>query len=250
MKISIITIVFNGEATIARAVESVLSQKNVEIEYIVIDGASQDGTIKVIAPYQERLTHFISEEDDGIYDAMNKGINLATGEVVGILNTDDFYTNDLVLSDVMFQFSDPLVDAVYGDLEYFRVSKPDKAVRTYRSHNFHPALLKRGVMPAHPTLFLRKKVYEKFGRFDPSYKIAGDFEFVVRIFKDNSLNTRYLPQKMVRMQMGGVSTRGLSSFITLLNENLRACFENGIPTSYFHLLSRYPRKLLEFLIID
>ncbi|MBT8588779.1 glycosyltransferase [Polynucleobacter paneuropaeus] len=250
MKISIITIVFNGETTITRAIESVLSQKNVEIEYIVIDGASQDKTIQVINPYQKQLTYFISEKDGGIYDAMNKGIKLATGEVVGILNADDFYTNSLVLSDVMAQFMDPLVDAVYGDLEYFRASRPDKVVRTYRSDNFRPAQLKKGVMPAHPTLFLRKKVYEKFGIFDTSYKIAGDFEFVVRIFKDDSLNARYLKQKMVKMQMGGVSTRGLSSFIILLNENIRACHKNGISTNYYHLLSRYPRKLLEFFFIN
>lgn len=246
MKISIITVVFNGEATIARAMESVLSQKNVEIEYIVIDGQSKDKTLEVIAPYKKQITHLVSEKDEGIYDAMNKGIKLATGDVIGFLNADDFYTNSLVLSEVMTEFIDPTVDAVYGDLEYFRASRPAKIVRTYRSHKFHPAQLKRGLMPAHPTLFLRKNVYERFGLFDSSYKIAGDFEFIVRIFKDESLIFRYIPQKMVRMQMGGISTMGLSSTILLLNENIRACYNNGISTNYFFLLSRYPRKLLEY----
>jgi glycosyltransferase involved in cell wall biosynthesis len=249
MKISIITVVFNGEASIARAIESVLDQKNVEIEYIVIDGASQDRTLEVIAPYKAKLSCLLSEKDTGIYDAMNKGIKLATGDVIGFLNADDFYSNSLVLSDVIAEFIDPSVDAVYGDLEYFRALRPSKIVRTYRSNQFHSAQLKRGLMPAHPTLFLRKNVYERFGLFDSSYKIAGDFEFVVRIFKDESLSFRYIPQKMVKMQMGGISTMGLSSTILLLNENIRACLKNGISTNYYYVLSRYPRKLLEFIFI-
>lgn len=248
MKISIITIVFNGEATIARAIESVLSQKNVEIEYIVIDGQSQDKTLEAIAPYQKQLTHLVSEKDAGIYDAMNKGIRLATGDVVGLLNADDFYTNPLVLSIVMQQFSDPLLDAVYGDLEYFKAQDSNKVVRTYRSHQFYPAQLRRGLMPAHPTLFLRKNIYERFGSFNPSYKIAGDFEFMARIFKDGFLNTKYLPEKMVRMQIGGISTRGFRSTLLLLKENMRACQSNGIPTNYLYLLSRYPAKLLEYIL--
>ena len=246
MKISIITIVFNGETTIARAIESVLSQQNVEIEYIVVDGQSQDGTLAAIAPYQKQIAHLISEKDDGIYDAMNKGIKLATGDVIGLLNADDFYTDPMVLSMVMHQFLDSTVDAVYGDLEYFRAQDVNKIVRTYSSYTFHPERLKRGLMPAHPTLFLRKKVYESFGLFDASFKIAGDFEFIIRIFKDKLLNAKYLPLRMVKMQMGGVSTGGLKNTIALLKENKRACSQNGITTNYFWLASRYPRKLLEY----
>jgi glycosyltransferase involved in cell wall biosynthesis len=247
MKISIITIVFNGEGTIAKAIESVLCQQDVEIEYIVIDGCSQDKTLEAIAPYQKQLTHLISEKDEGIYDAMNKGIKLASGDVVGILNADDFYANPKVLSLVMHQFSDSRVDAVYGDLVYFRPENPDKIVRSYRSHQFHPAKLSRGLIPAHPTLFLRKKVYERFGLFNSSYKIAGDFEFMIRIFKAEIINAKYLPMVMVRMQMGGISTGGLRNTLLLLKENRRACRENGISTSYLRLLSRYPRKLFEYI---
>lgn len=247
MKISIITIVFNGEGTIAKAIESVLCQQEVEIEYIVIDGCSQDKTLEAIAPYQKQLTHLISEKDEGIYDAMNKGIKLASGDVVGILNADDFYANPKVLSLVMHQFSDSRVDAVYGDLVYFRPENPDKIVRSYRSHQFHPAKLSRGLIPAHPTLFLRKKVYERFGLFNSSYKIAGDFEFMIRIFKAEIINAKYLPMVMVRMQMGGISTGGLRNTLLLLKENRRACRENGISTSYLRLLSRYPRKLFEYI---
>jgi len=246
MKISIITIVFNGEATIARAIESVLSQKNVEIEYIVVDGKSQDRTIAAIVPYQKKITYLISEKDTGIYDAMNKGLKLATGDVIGLLNADDFYSNSEVLSVAMQQFSDTTVDIVYGDLEYFRAANPEKTVRIYRSNNFHPSQLKRGLMPAHPALFVRKRVYEQYGLFDSSYKIAGDFEFIIRIFKDGLLKAKYLPLKIVRMQMGGISTGGLKNTITLLKENMRACYQNGIKTNYLWLVSRYPRKLLEY----
>lgn len=248
MKISIVTVVFNGEATIARTIESVLSQKNVEVEYIVIDGQSKDGTIEKIAPYHGNITHFISEKDDGIYDAMNKGIGLATGDVIGLLNADDFYAYPEVLSEVMAQFSNPQVDAVYGDLEYFKSSDPTSVIRTYRSHKFSPINLRRGLMPAHPTLFLRKRVYERFGLFDSSYKIAGDFEFVARIFSSGLLNSCYIAKKMVKMQIGGISTRGLSSTLWLLSENMRACNKNNISTNYFYLISRYPIKLLEFFI--
>lgn len=248
MKISIITVVFNGEATIARAIESVLSQKNVEIEYIIIDGQSKDRTLKEISPYRGSIAHFISEKDEGIYDAMNKGLGLATGDVIGLLNADDFYADPEVLSEVMTQFSNPRIDAVYGDLEYFKSSDPTSVVRTYCSHKFNPINLKRGLMPAHPTLFLRKRVYEKFGLFDSSYKIAGDFEFVARIFSSGLLNYCYMAKKMVKMQIGGISTRGLSSTLRLLSENMRACNKNNISTNYYYLISRYPRKILEFFI--
>ena len=135
---------------------------------------------------------------------------------------------------------------MYGDLEYFKSSDPMEVIRTYRSHNFHPLKLKQGLMPAHPTLFLRRKIYEIYGMFDTNYKIAGDFEFVARIFNGGSLNSRYIPKKMVRMQIGGISTRGLASTFCLLRENMRACTKNNIPTNYFYLLSRYPKKILEF----
>jgi glycosyltransferase involved in cell wall biosynthesis len=247
MKISIITVVFNGQHTIARAIESVLSQKNIEIEYIVVDGASQDDTLSKIAPYRDKIGKFISEQDAGIYDAMNKGINLATGDVVGMLNADDYYVDDLVLSKVMEGFEDPNIDAVYGDLEYFRGPNPSKVVRVYRSNHFEPNQLKKGLIPAHPTLFLRKSIYQKYGLFKTNYKIAGDFEFIARIFKESSLRAKYLPLRMVRMQMGGVSTGGIKNTLLLLQENMRACRQNNISTSYLWLLSRYPKKLLEYL---
>lgn len=247
MKISIITVVFNGEKTIARAIESVISQGDVQIEYIVIDGESTDRTLEMILPYRQFITHFVSEKDAGIYDAMNKGLGMATGEVIGILNADDFYANPYVLSRIMGQFNGSSVDAVFGDLAYFRAANPEKIVRTYRSKGLDKKSLSRGIMPAHPTLFLRNSIYKKFGFFDPSFRIAGDFEFITRIFRDGKINFRYLPETMVKMQLGGASTSGLISNLILLRENLRACRKNGIKTNYLMLISRYPGKLLEYL---
>jgi len=247
MKISIITIAFNAESTIRQAFESIYAQKNIELEHIVIDGGSSDSTVEIISSYGSRVSWLVSEEDEGIYDAMNKGLRLATGEVIGILNADDMYCHPYVLSMVAEQFQEAGLEAVFGDLGYFRAGAPSKIVRKYRSRGFTSKQLSRGIMPAHPTLFLRSSIYKRFGLFDPSYKIAGDFEFVARIFCGDKINFRYLPEMMVRMQMGGASTSGLRSNWILLQENLRACKKNGIPTNFFRLISRYPRKLLEYL---
>lgn len=246
MKISIVTIVLNGVKTIEATLNSVINQSYKNVEYILIDGGSTDGTLNVVQKYRKDISIFISERDDGLYDALNKGLRLATGDVVGILNADDFYANPSVLTDVVMRFNDPSVDIVFGDLEYFRQKKPDKVVRTYRSKWFSPKRLSYGIMPAHPTLFLRRCIYDKFGYFDPSYKIAGDFEFIVRIFKHQHLNFSYLSKIMVRMQLGGVSTSGIKSMLLINREIIRACKDNGVKTSYLQILLRYPIKLIEY----
>lgn len=248
MKISIITVVFNGAKTIERAVKSIHSQKNVMIEHIVIDGASTDETLQILGRHQNSIAALISEPDQGIYDAINKGIKLATGDIIGILNADDYYANDYVLSDVVKCFEAKNIDAVFGDVEYFDAENQAKSTRIYRSSGFHPKSLFRGIMPAHPALFLRKSVYERFGLFNSKYKIAGDFDLVARIFKANDLSYAYMPQTMTRMQNGGISTSGLRSTILLNQEIRQSCRENHIPTSYLRLLSRYPKKLLEYFL--
>ena len=248
MKISIVTPVYNAERTIARTIESIRSQKDVETEQIIVDGASSDGTLNILKKYESGFSAFISEADKGIYDAINKGIQLATGDIIGILNADDYYASPDILAKVSSVFKNTPIDAVFGDLEYFHEGNVNKVIRIYRSKHFKPYKLSRGLMPAHPSLFLRRGVYEKYGLFKRDYKIAGDFEFVARIFKDEGLTYSYLPITMVRMQLGGISTQGLSSTILLNKEILRACRENGIKTNYFRLLSRYPRKLMEFLL--
>jgi glycosyltransferase involved in cell wall biosynthesis len=224
---------------------SVRQQVWPKVEHIIIDGGSTDGSLEILKRW-DGLIRFVSEPDKGIYDAMNKGLALATGDVIGILNADDLYSDSYVLSRVASKFEDPDLDSVFGDLEYFRSNAPTRVVRTYRSKGFSIKKLSQGIIPAHPTLFLKKSVYEKFGLFDPTYKIAGDFEFMARIFKNGDLNFRYSPEVMVRMQMGGESTKGLRRTLILLRENLRACRQNGIDTNYLRLISRLPKKLLEY----
>jgi glycosyltransferase involved in cell wall biosynthesis len=237
----------NGVDTISRSIESVLTQDYQLIEYIVIDGASTDGTSKIIDFYRSRIDIVISEPDDGIYDAMNKGIRLATGEIIGILNADDVYASSGVLSEIVALFRVGNIDALYADLEYFSATKPEQAIRYYRSKYFSPNRLQFGLMPAHPTLFLKRAVYESFGLFTSKYKIAGDFEFVARIFKDGTLKHLYLPKVLVRMQLGGVSTGGFCNTVILNIEILKACNANNISSNYIKLLFRYPFKLIEFI---
>lgn len=246
MKISIITVVLNGDKTISKAMESVGNQVNCDIEHIVVDGGSSDATLSLLEKYKDQIAILVSGPDRGIYDAMNKGICLATGDVIGFLNSDDVYMDNEVVSLALKYLKDHNVDAVYGDLEYFLEDAPAKVCRTYRSGRFSPNKLSIGLMPAHPTLFLRRQVYQKYGLFDPSYRIGGDFEFIARIFRDEKIRSHYIPKVMVRMQLGGISTSGLRSTLLLLKENLRACRANDIPTSYLKLLTRYPGKLLEF----
>ncbi|MBT8621890.1 glycosyltransferase family 2 protein [Polynucleobacter paneuropaeus] len=245
MKISIITAVFNAKLTIEKTLNSISDQIGVEVEHIVIDGLSTDGTIQILDKYRDQLAVFVSERDSGIYDAMNKGLRLATGDIVGFLNADDFFAHSKVLINIVNQFSDPSIHAVFGDVEYFSADNPKKMIRRYRSSGFTPKKLEWGVIPAHPTLYLRRSVYDRFGLFNPKYRIAGDFEFFARIFKDNATPYLYLPEVMVRMQAGGLSNNGIKSILLINREIKKACMENAIPTNGLKLLLRYPRKLLE-----
>lgn len=189
---------------------------------------------------------FLSEPDEGIYDAMNKGIRLASGDIIGTLNADDVYVDSGVLSRVERQMVDGHLDAVYGDVVFFEADRPKTNLRRYSSRHFSPSHIAWGWMPAHPTLFLRREVFHRFGLYRTDFKIAGDYEFVARIFKDADLRYRYLPEVLVRMRTGGVSTRGWRSTLLLNREVLKACLENGIRTNLFMLLSKYPIKALEY----
>ena len=247
MKSSIITVVFNGEKTIARAVESIYSQLGVDVEHIIIDGDSTDNTVSILKKYKEKISIFLSEPDHGIYDAMNKGVTLATGEIIGILNADDYYAANDVLSSILKLFESKDPDAIFGNVEYFDANKEAYSKRVYRSSRFEPRKLCQGLMPAHPALFLQRRVYERFGLFNPKYKIAGDFDLIARIFKGNDLDYVSLDRVLTRMQTGGISTQGLKSTILLNREIMQSCRENQIPTNLLKIFSRYPRKLLEFL---
>lgn len=246
VKISIVTVACNATTTIADTLRSVAVQTHSEVEHILVDGASTDGTQDVIARHAGRVARFISEPDSGIYDAMNKGLGLATGEIIGFLNADDVYTDKGVLERVAGIMDSNNLDALFGDAEFVNLARPACPVRRYRSDRFRPERITWGWMPAHPSLFLRRRVYERFGDFRTDYYIAGDFELVARIFRGGTLKYQHVPEVWVRMRTGGISTGGWRNTILLNQEVLRACRENGIPTSLPKILSKYPAKLLEF----
>jgi glycosyltransferase involved in cell wall biosynthesis len=247
MKISIITVAYNAAHTIANALESVAAQTHPDIEHIVVDGASTDGTLDIIARHGGHIARLISEPDKGIYDAMNKGLGLATGEIIGFLNADDVYADTGVLKMVSEIMAKNDLDALFGDAEFVSPDRPNQPLRRYRSERFHPERIAWGWMPAHPALFLKRSVYERFGTFRTDYRIAGDFELVARIFHGGALKYQHVPNVLVRMRTGGISTGGWRNTLLLNQEVLRACRENDIPTSLLKILSKYPAKLLEFL---
>lgn len=247
MKISVITAVYNREGTIERSIRSVASQSHRDIEHLIIDGASQDRTCEIVQACSGPLVTFVSEPDKGIYDAINKGIRASSGEVIGLLHSDDRFAHDEVLSAVAGQFEDDTLDAVYADVAFFSEHSPEKLIRRYNSGRFNPDRVQGGWMPAHTSLFLRRRVFDRFGLYKTDYRIAADFEFIARIFKDHGIEARYVPDIWVHMQTGGASNAGLGSKITLNREILRACRENGIRSNYFKILSKYPLKLLEYV---
>lgn len=251
MKFSLITVTYNSSNTLACTIESVLSQSYPNIEYIIVDGASKDNTVSVIKEYEPKFhgrMKWISEEDKGLYDAMNKGIRMATGEVVGIINSDDFFTSPDVLQQVADTFeANQELDAVYGDVHFVHPDNLEKGVRYYSSKIFKRKLMKLGFMPAHPSFYLRSKCFEKFGLYKTDYKIAADFEFLLRVIYKGNIRTLYLPMDMVTMRTGGASTSGLESHKRIMKEHLRAFRENGIHNNAFILALRYPYKIWELV---
>ncbi len=245
MTISLITVSYNSAATLAHTIASVRNQDYKDIEYIVVDGASKDNTLSIIRQNEDVITKWISEPDKGIYDAMNKALRMATGEVVGIINSDDFYHTDNILSQIANAFEDENVDAVFGDLVFVDSANLDKVVRTYSSRGWHPGKFARGFMPAHPTFFVRKKFYDQFGLFKTDYRIAADYELLIRFLYVNKLRYHYLPLTMVTMRRGGASTGGIKSTIILNDEIIRACRENGIRTNVFKVYPKYFIKVFE-----
>jgi glycosyltransferase involved in cell wall biosynthesis len=247
VKISLITVSFNSASTIKDTIESVRSQNFSDIEYIIVDGNSKDTTVDIIKSAGAVVSKWISEPDKGIYDAMNKGIRMASGDVVGIINSDDFYYNDQIISSVANAFSDTTTDAVFGDLIFVDPGNLRKVVRTYSSGKWNPQRFAWGFMPAHPTFFVRRHFYEQAGLFKTDYKIAADYEMLIRLLYVNKLKYKYLPLTMVVMRRGGVSSNGFTSNVILNKEILRGCRENGIPTNYFKIYSKYFFKLSELL---
>ena len=241
MKVSIITVVRNNKRTIKDAINSILNQTYKDIEYIIIDGASTDGTVEIVKNYGNRIAKFISEPDKGIYDAMNKGIAQATGDVVGILNSDDFYVNNDVIEQVIREFNSRGVDSVFSDLVYVGRDDVNKTIRFFDSGQFKTSLFSYGLMPAHPTFFVKKIVYEKYGNFRTDLKNAADFDLLARFFYVNKITYHYIDKVMVKMRLGGAST-SFGSVWTNNIEILSACRVNGIRTNIFKILLRYVFK--------
>ena len=242
-KISIITAVYNREDTIRYAIQSLKIQKSSNfftIEHIIVDGLSNDSTLKIIEKIKIPNTVTIVEKDNGIYDALNKGIKLATGDYIGILHSDDEFNDDMVLMDIFNAFQNPNIDFVYGDIEYISNKAPYKVIRRWKSGPFNILNLKLGWMPPHPSFFMRKDSIRNIGCFDNNFKIASDYDFVLRCLSQNTINIKYIERVLVRMRMGGESNKNLKKivlkmyedykiikihklggFLTLLNKNLR-----------------------------
>ena len=217
-----------------------------EVDHIVIDGESTDNTLEVISAEGLHVARLVTEKDNGIYDAMNKGINLATGDIVAFLNADDFYKDAHVLARVAKVMEAEQLDALYGDVEFFRPGQQGTVVRRYNSGRFSAGKLGWGWMPAHPAMFVRRALFDRYGAFRTDYRIAGDFEFIARVFRHPELRHRHLPESLVCMQLGGVSTSGWRATLQLNREMMRACRANAIQTNWLKMLVRYPLKALEF----
>ena len=247
MKISIITATYNSAATVTDTLESVAEQDHPDIEHIIIDGKSSDNTLDIVNSFPH-VAKVVSEKDRGIYDAMNKGIQATTGEVIGILNSDDFYTHAGVLSTVARAFLDPLTDVVYGDLQYVDSENVQKVTRTWRAGNFTRASFYYGWMPPHPTFFVRSTVYRQAGLFNISLRSSADYELMLRILLKNKFRARYIPEILVKMRTGGVSNASFQNRWKANQEDRQAWMINGLQPYFFTLYLKPVRKILQFII--
>lgn len=227
MKISIVTAVWNRACTIGEAIESVQRQSYGNIEHVIQDGGSTDGTLQVIERLANNRTRLVSQRDSGIYDAINIGISRATGDVIGLMHSDDMFTTDGVLCDVATAFVDRKVDGVYGDLQYISATDPDRVIRYWRSGAYDPSKLKRGWMPPHPTLYLRREVFERWGAYDTSFRISADYDAMLRWFA-NDIRLAYVPKVLVKMRLGGESNASIGSILRKSREDYRAIRRNRI----------------------
>lgn len=246
MKISIITVVYNNAGTIEDTILSVASQSHQGIEHVIVDGGSKDGTLAIIEKHRDKLAMVVSEPDRGIYDAMNKGLRLVTGEVVGFLNADDIYVDEGALEQVGQAFTDPDVDACYADLVYVDPTDLNKVVRFWKSREYEPGLFRKGWAPAHPTFFARKKIYDEYGGYDISYRLAADFELMLRFLDRAKIKSVYIPKVLVKMRLGGASNKNISNIIRQNLEILMAYRKNKIAISPFFIFTKAFSRLSQF----
>ena len=251
MKISVVTVTFNSSATVRDTFDSVLNQHYEDYEYLVIDGGSKDSTVSIIKEYEPKFggkMRWISEKDKGMYDGINKGIRMATGDVVGIINSDDFYhRTDIfdIINDAFEKNED--IQAIYGDVRFVNPDNLEKTVRYYSSKHWKPSCFRLGFMPAHPSFFTYKVNFEKYGYYQHDYHIAADYELLIRHLYTNRVPARYLPVDFMKMRTGGRSTNGWRSNVLLNKEIVRACKENGIYTNLPLLFMKYFVKVFELI---
>lgn len=247
MKISIITATYNSAAHIAGCLASVNSQTYNNVEHIIVDGASTDNTLAMIKATENRVAQLISEPDHGIYDAMNKGIKLATGDIVGILNSDDFYATDTIIEKVIRTFQEKNIDSVFGNLDFVAAENTNKVIRHWKSSHFTKGSFAEGWHPPHPTFFVKREVYEKYGLFDTSLNVSADFELMLRMLERHQISTFFIDETIVKMRYGGESTGSLKKIISGNRNIMKAFKKNGIKVSPFYTFKRLLHKALQFL---
>jgi glycosyltransferase involved in cell wall biosynthesis len=252
MKVSIITAAYNSAETIKDCIHSVIKQSYTSIEHIIIDGGSTDGTTEIIKAMAllNKHIYYTSEPDEGIYDALNKGVNIATGDIIGFLHSDDLLADTAGIAAIVNTIETTGCDGVYTDLELVHKQNINTVVRYWKSCNYNPKFLSRGWMPPHPTLYLKKAVYEHYGTYDISYKIAADYDFVLRLFKDDQLVLNYLPLVLTKMRIGGASSKNIKSIILKSKEDFKILKNNNFKSPIYTLVYKNLRKLKQLKIIS
>ena len=247
MKISVITIVYNNRETIADAIDSVLAQTYADIEYIVVDGLSTDGTVEIVKSYGSKISKFISEKDGGLYDAINKGIKLATGDVVGLLHSDDIFHSKNALVAVAGAFKESKTDSVYADLVYVDRESTERVIRNWKSGSYERNSFLYGWMPPHPTFYVKREVYERLGLYNTKFKSAADYELMLRYLYKHGISTCYVPEVLVRMRVGGKSNVTLGNRWKANQEDHRAWQINDLKPLFYTRYLKPIRKLVQFL---
>lgn len=247
LKVSVITVCFNSSETIENTIQSVVSQNYTNIEYIIVDGLSKDATMEIINRYKNKISKVISEKDNGIYDAINKGIGLASGEIIAILHADDFYANNNVISLIVDAFEKEQVDTVYGDLQYVDRYDVQKIKRNWISGTYNKQNFLKGWMPPHPSFFAKKKCYDAFGVFNTVLKSAADYELMLRFLYKNNVSAAYIPSVLVKMRVGGKSNVSLANRIKANREDKKAWALNGLTPGFFTFIRKPLSKLGQFL---
>ena len=247
MRISIITATYNSAATVRDTIESVLNQTHSDWELIIKDGGSKDDTLGICRSFADKRIKIVSCPDDGLYDAMNQGIKTATGEIIGILNSDDFFYDNHVLGRIVTAISDETIGCVYGDLQFVDAKDTSKVVRIWKGSQYQKGGFRKGWHPAHPTFYARKKCFNEYGAFDTSFEVSADFELMLRFIEKHQVSSRYIPHYFVKMRMGGESTGSLKNIIKGNQNILRAFEKNGISRPPFYLVRRLAPKVFSVI---